>query len=201
MKLSPPTTRFDGAAGPADPRWSEAEATSTAEGRRSLLRRPFLWLVLLPTLLVGVYFYGFAADQYLSEARFVVRGRADAPASGLLGTMLGQATGANAAGEALAVREFLTSHDAVRAAAKQCGNHDAIFAISVVNEIPADLVFDMVYNPLETVLLRRAREARKQTISGLEMFVEQAAAQFEIWTGQNAPRVAMRNAVLEALGA
>lgn len=67
--------------------------------------------------------------------------------------------------------------------------------------IPADLVFDMVYNPLETVLLRRAREARKQTISGLEMFIEQAAAQFEIWTGQNAPRVAMRNAVLEALGA
>jgi shikimate 5-dehydrogenase len=33
------------------------------------------------------------------------------------------------------------------------------------------------------------------------MFIEQAAAQFEIWTGQNAPRVAMRNAVLEALGA
>jgi 3-dehydroquinate dehydratase/shikimate dehydrogenase len=69
------------------------------------------------------------------------------------------------------------------------------------DEIPADLVFDMVYNPLETVLLRRAREARKQTIGGLEMFIEQAAAQFEIWTGQNAPRVAMRNVVLEALGA
>jgi len=65
--------------------------------------------------------------------------------------------------------------------------------------IPADIVFDMVYNPLETALLAHAREDGKETISGLEMFIEQAAAQFEIWTGDSAPRVAMRNAVLEVL--
>ncbi len=65
--------------------------------------------------------------------------------------------------------------------------------------IPADLVFDMVYNPLETTLLRRARSQGKETIPGLEMFLGQAAAQFEIWTGETAPRTVMRNAVLEAL--
>lgn len=66
-------------------------------------------------------------------------------------------------------------------------------------EIPADIVFDMVYNPLETALLRHARQQGKETIEGIEMFVEQAAAQFELWSGQSAPRVTMRNAVLEVL--
>lgn len=69
------------------------------------------------------------------------------------------------------------------------------------DRIPADLVFDMVYNPLETRLIRNACAAGKETISGLEMFLEQAAAQFEIWTGERAPRTAMRNAVLEELTA
>ena len=65
--------------------------------------------------------------------------------------------------------------------------------------IPADVVFDMVYNPLETALLRHAREQGRETISGLEMFLEQAAAQFQIWTRAEAPRELMRNAVLERL--
>ncbi len=69
------------------------------------------------------------------------------------------------------------------------------------DRIPADLVFDMVYNPLETQLLRKAKAAGRETIPGIEMFVEQAAAQFEIWTGEKAPRTIMRNAVAEALGA
>jgi 3-dehydroquinate dehydratase/shikimate dehydrogenase len=66
--------------------------------------------------------------------------------------------------------------------------------------IPADLVFDMVYNPLETALLKNAREQRKETVAGLEMFLTQAAAQFEIWTGSHAPQAVMKSAVLEALG-
>jgi 3-dehydroquinate dehydratase/shikimate dehydrogenase len=69
------------------------------------------------------------------------------------------------------------------------------------DRIPAELVFDMVYNPLETQLLRKAKAAGRETIAGIEMFVEQAAAQFEIWTGEKAPRTIMRNAVAEALGA
>ena len=62
--------------------------------------------------------------------------------------------------------------------------------------IPADVVFDLVYNPLETALLKQAAAAGKVAISGIEMFVEQAAAQFRIWTGLEAPRAVMREAVL-----
>jgi 3-dehydroquinate dehydratase/shikimate dehydrogenase len=65
--------------------------------------------------------------------------------------------------------------------------------------IPAEVVFDMVYNPLETTLIRRAREQGKAVIPGLEMFIEQAARQFEIWTGESAPRTVMERAALEAL--
>jgi len=54
--------------------------------------------------------------------------------------------------------------------------------------MPADsldrcrLVFDLVYNPLETALLRQARQAGVATLSGLDMFIRQAAVQFELWT-------------------
>jgi 3-dehydroquinate dehydratase/shikimate dehydrogenase len=65
--------------------------------------------------------------------------------------------------------------------------------------IPADVVFDMVYNPFETLLIRKAKEQGKTTVPGLEMFIEQAVRQFEIWTGQTAPRPAMLKAAMEAL--
>ena len=65
--------------------------------------------------------------------------------------------------------------------------------------IPAKLVFDMVYNPLETLLLRKARSQGAECISGLEMFIEQAARQFTIFTGESAPRAVMERAALEAL--
>jgi 3-dehydroquinate dehydratase/shikimate dehydrogenase len=65
--------------------------------------------------------------------------------------------------------------------------------------IPAEVVFDMVYNPAETVLLKRAREQGKTVVPGLEMFLEQAVRQFEIWTGDSAPRAVMLKAAVEAL--
>jgi 3-dehydroquinate dehydratase/shikimate dehydrogenase len=65
--------------------------------------------------------------------------------------------------------------------------------------IPADVVFDMVYNPIETVLVKRAREQGKTVLPGLDMFIEQAVRQFEIWTGESAPRAAMHKAAIEAL--
>ncbi len=49
------------------------------------------------------------------------------------------------------------------------------------------LVFDTVYNPEQTLLLKFARERGCPTVSGVEMFVQQAARQFEIFTGQPAP--------------
>ncbi len=67
------------------------------------------------------------------------------------------------------------------------------------DEIPGDVVFDMVYNPLETLLIRRAREQGKQVIPGIKMFIEQAVRQFEIWTGEQAPCTAMESAAIDAL--
>lgn len=68
------------------------------------------------------------------------------------------------------------------------------------DRIPAEIVFDMVYNPLDTKLIQRARSERKTVIPGIEMFLHQAARQFEIWTGDSAPRAVMERAALEALG-
>jgi 3-dehydroquinate dehydratase/shikimate dehydrogenase len=63
-------------------------------------------------------------------------------------------------------------------------------------EINARYVFDMVYDPPETRLMKLARERGAQTIPGIEMFVQQAARQFEIWTGKPAPWDDMLRAVV-----
>ncbi len=63
------------------------------------------------------------------------------------------------------------------------------------NELNAGLVFDMVYNPLETPLLKLAKERGIPVISGVEMFVQQGARQFEIWTGKPAPEAEMLRVV------
>ncbi len=64
---------------------------------------------------------------------------------------------------------------------------------------PGRVVFDMVYTPLETRLLREAAAAGCTVIDGLEMLVAQAAAQFETWTGLEAPVEAMREGALREL--
>lgn len=66
------------------------------------------------------------------------------------------------------------------------------------NEINARYVFDMVYDPSETRLLKLAKERGAQVIPGIEMFVHQAARQFEIWTGKPAPWDEMLRVVLLA---
>jgi 3-dehydroquinate dehydratase/shikimate dehydrogenase len=69
--------------------------------------------------------------------------------------------------------------------------------------LPEDLnckiVFDLVYNPLETPLLRAARQKGIAVITGVEMFVQQGARQFEIWTGKPAPEEEMLRVVLHSL--
>ena len=67
------------------------------------------------------------------------------------------------------------------------------------DELNARLVFDMVYNPLETPLLKLAAARGIPVIGGLEMFVQQGARQFEIWTGKPAPEAEMLRAVELAL--
>jgi 3-dehydroquinate dehydratase/shikimate dehydrogenase len=67
------------------------------------------------------------------------------------------------------------------------------------DRIPASLVFDMVYNPRETLLLRRAKDQGCEIIYGSEMLLEQAACQFQIFTGETAPRDMMREALEQAV--
>jgi len=62
------------------------------------------------------------------------------------------------------------------------------------------MVFDTIYNPLETRLLREAKAAGLPVIGGLEMFVRQAARQFELFTGQDSPTALFREVVLQQLG-
>ncbi len=62
------------------------------------------------------------------------------------------------------------------------------------------IVFDIVYNPVETRLLREAKKANvKMTIDGVKMLVYQGAAAFEIWTGVEPPKDVMERAVRNAL--
>jgi 3-dehydroquinate dehydratase / shikimate dehydrogenase len=63
------------------------------------------------------------------------------------------------------------------------------------------VVFDTVYHPLETKLLRDAQEAGAKTVSGLEMLLRQALGQYQRWTGREAPQHLMYRACLDRLGA
>jgi shikimate dehydrogenase len=63
----------------------------------------------------------------------------------------------------------------------------------------ARLVYDLVYNPIETRFLREARNAGCETLGGLPMLVAQAAEQFRLWTGREAPKEIMQSAAMEAL--
>ena len=67
------------------------------------------------------------------------------------------------------------------------------------DQLNARVVFDLVYNPVETLLLKRARARGCRTISGLEMFVAQAARQFEYWTGLQPPLRLMRQVAVREL--
>jgi len=80
------------------------------------------------------------------------------------------------------------------------GMHPNVEA-SPLERIPSavKVVFDTIYNPIETVLLARARTAGCLCISGLDMFVNQAVAQFETWTGRSAPRRVMRQVAVDRL--
>ena len=61
------------------------------------------------------------------------------------------------------------------------------------------LVFDTIYNPENTLLIKQAKQRECRTASGLEMFIRQAAAQFELFTGQPAPIEHMRETLRREL--
>ncbi len=64
---------------------------------------------------------------------------------------------------------------------------------------PGQKVMDIVYNPFETRLLREAKQAGCKTIPGIEMFLNQAVVQFELWTGKKAPKNLMRRILKQKL--
>ncbi|MDR7665602.1 shikimate dehydrogenase [Methanosarcina sp. Z-7115] len=75
-------------------------------------------------------------------------------------------------------------------------------AITTAENLHPDLaVFDIVYNPLETRLLREAKAAGAKTVSGVLMLVYQGAEAFKLWTGIEPPVELMKKTVLEALQA
>lgn len=64
---------------------------------------------------------------------------------------------------------------------------------------PDTVVFDTIYNPMKTKLLAAAEAAGAKTIGGVEMFVRQAAGQFKLWTGVDAPTAMMRCVIEDRL--
>jgi len=98
--------------------------------------------------------------------------------------------------KALKHEVFGRGHFDVLINATPCGQTGGKQALPIAeSELNAGLVFDMVYNPLETPLLKLARARGIATISGVEMFVQQGARQFEIWTGKPAPEAEMLRVV------
>lgn len=65
---------------------------------------------------------------------------------------------------------------------------------------PGLLVFDAVYNPPTTRLLREAEASGSRVLTGVSMLVYQGVAAFELWTGREAPEAVMMESVFDALG-
>lgn len=75
-------------------------------------------------------------------------------------------------------------------------------AIATAEELHSGLtVFDIVYNPLETRLLKEAKTSGAKPVSGVSMLVYQGAEAFRLWTGIEPPVELMKKTVLEALQA
>jgi 3-dehydroquinate dehydratase/shikimate dehydrogenase len=107
-----------------------------------------------------------------------------------------QALASAVKGEAITLREAGARHFDALVHATPLGMLPNTETCLFNDAIPADIVLDMVYNPRETLLLKRAAQQGIITIPGIEMLLEQAAHQFEIWTGDTAPRAVMREALL-----
>lgn len=153
-----------------------------------------------------------------------------APLAGRITLKGTRATVLGAGGAARAVAVALSSQGAaVTVAARRVEAADAIARVAggtvgtwpprpgswdvLVNATPAaagqpidglvldgEIVFDLVYVPVETPLMRAARDAGCLAIGGIEMLVAQAERQFEWWTGQRPPAGLMRASAAHATG-
>jgi 3-dehydroquinate dehydratase / shikimate dehydrogenase len=78
--------------------------------------------------------------------------------------------------------------------------HSKISPLSA-RELNCHIVMDLIYRPLDTELLKIARKKGIRIVSGVDMFLAQGFAQWELWTGKSAPQAAMRRVVLQSLRA
>ena len=66
---------------------------------------------------------------------------------------------------------------------------------------PSTIVFDAVYNPETTLLIKEARSRNCRVVTGVDMFVRQACLQFKLFTGEDGPADLMRDVIRRAIGA
>ena len=103
------------------------------------------------------------------------------------------------------------SHEEINASVSHCslvvnttpiGMHPLVDASPLSDDAPlksGHVVFDLIYSPLETKLLRHANAAGATVVGGLEVLIQQGAAAFEIWTGKKMPVDVVRKVLEEKL--
>ena len=99
---------------------------SASPRRKFHINWRFLLVVVLPTVLAATYYYGFATDQYVSEARFVVRGPTQQAVTGIA-SILQTASGTRSQDDTFAVQDYILSRDALQELLNTAGLKD-IFA-------------------------------------------------------------------------
>jgi shikimate dehydrogenase len=145
---------------------------------------------------------GFAMAQNDAKITILNR-RATLPHAAILGTNLERCSGTKVEVMALATANLKTSLEGadLLVNATSAGMDPAADETPVPSELlkPGLTVFDVVYAPLETRLLREAAARGCRSTSGLEMLVRQAALALELWSGEKAPLGVMREAALSEL--
>ena len=143
----------------------------------------------------------FAFGELAQVSRITVLGRTQANVEALAKDLRAAVTAEVRAGSLAADLEAaLAEHDVIVQ-----GTPVGMAPDTEASCVPADalrsdhVVFDMVYRPLKTRLLRDAEAPGCVVIPGVDMLVNQAVLQFETWTGVPAPRDVMREALLAAL--
>jgi len=157
-----------------------------------------------------------AAIGNLSQARVLILG-AGGVARAAIGALRGHVASITITNRTLTRAEELGRHFAITAISLDQAlttDHDILINCTSVGmgdpknspwpqeaHRPGRVVFDTVYVPMETRLLREAKAAGATHVSGLEMFLAQAAAQFSLWTGAQAPLSIMRSEAIKVLSA
>jgi shikimate dehydrogenase len=107
-----------------------------------------------------------------------------------------------ASAEAIPRRALKTeSFDAILNATPVGMHPNTVISPLEPGELHCRIVMDLIYRPESTQLLKLAARQRIATVSGVEMFLAQGVAQWELWMKRRAPEKAMRQAVLTALRA